>query len=64
MVSASLEGGEVVDLAFDPETGLLREAGYLTDAPAFGDAAVRWRFGDYREVGAPGLFPHAYGVSV
>lgn len=62
VVTATLEGGETVDLRFHPATGHLREVAYLADAPTFGDATVTWHFDDYRSVGEPGALPHMYGV--
>lgn len=63
-VSAALEGGEVVDLGMEAGSGLLRVVEYLSDAAGFGDARIRWRFGDYREVAGLGTLPYAYGVEV
>lgn len=62
-VSASLEGGDVVDLGFEARGGRLRSVEYLTDAVGFGDARIRWRLDDYRGTAA-GVLPHSYGVSV
>lgn len=64
VVSAALASGEVVDLRFDRDRGLLSEVAYLADAPTLGDAAIVWRFDDYRRVEGAGLLPHRYGVSL
>lgn len=64
VVTATLAGGETLDLRFDPADGRLREVAYPADAPTFGDVAVTWSFGDYGEVEGLGAVPHAYGVDV
>lgn len=64
VASAALASGEVVDLRFDTERGLLREVAYMADAPTLGDTEVVWRFADYRDVEGVGLLPHRYGVSL
>lgn len=63
-VTATLAGGETVDLLFEPASGRLREAVYLADAPTFGDVSVAWRFGEYRDVAGVGALPHRYGASL
>ncbi len=63
-VAWTAPGGTALTLSFDPGTGLLREAAYVTDMPVRGDASIVWRYGAYRPVDGLGVFPAGYSISV
>lgn len=66
-VSFVLEGADAgipVDLWIDGETGLLRGFEYVAATQMLGDTAVRWIYGDYRDVEGLGPYPSGYRLSL
>lgn len=60
----SLTDGQLLTLLMDADDLTLRRAEYLTDLPTFGDAAVTWRFSDYRQTDGLGLMPYRYEMLI
>lgn len=63
-VSGLLQDGTRVSLGVTPGTSLPAYASYSSTMPGKGPVAVRWIYGDYREVSEGVLLPFSYASSV